>query len=172
MAFGLTNAPATIQRLMEQCLRDLNFWKCGVYLYDVIVFAKDFNEMLKRLEEVLNQFSQFGLKLKPFKCKLFQTHVYCLGHIVSANGIETDPDKISSLLEWQVRPPQNTKELQTFLGFAGYYRLFILTSQRLLNPSTDCLEAKRRWERKTNQYFKHVTGHSIANQPLRSRLQN
>ena len=140
MAFGLTNAPATIQRLMEQCLRDLNFWKCSVYLYDVIVFAKDFNEMLKRLEEVLNRFSQFGLKLKPFKCKLFQTRVYCLGHIVSANGIETNPDKISSLLEWQVHPPQNTKELQTFLGFADYYRLGGLGRGQDVPPSKEGLK--------------------------------
>ena len=93
MPFGLTNAPATFQRLMESCLGDLNFRTCLVYLDDVIVFARSFPEMLERLEEVLRRLGEYGLKLKTSKCKLFQRKLTYLGHVVSAAGVEPDPEK-------------------------------------------------------------------------------
>ena len=125
MPFGLTNAPATFQRLMEQCLHGLNLKICLAYLDDVIVFARTFEEMLERLEIVLKRLGEYGLKLKVSKCRLFQTKLAYLGHIVSEQGVARDPNKISALKEWLKHPPQNAKELQTFLWFAGYNRSFI-----------------------------------------------
>ena len=125
MPFGLTNAPATFQRLMERCLVGLNLKICLAYLDHVIVFAKSFEEMLSRLEAVLQRLSEYGLKLKPSKCKLFQTRVTYLGHVVSSEGVGPDPDKLTALREWLEHPPTSVKELQTFLGFAGYYRSFV-----------------------------------------------
>lgn len=97
MPFGLTNAPVTFQRLMEQCLHGLNLKICLAYLDDVIVFAKSFDEMLERLEIVLERLGKYGLKLKVSKCNLFQTELAYLGHVVSEHGVAPDPSKISSL---------------------------------------------------------------------------
>lgn len=72
---------------------------------------------------MLSRLQEYGLKLSPQKCKFFQTSVKYLGHIVSENGVETDPEKVSALKSWPV--PTNLKTLKSFLGFAGYYRRFI-----------------------------------------------
>ncbi|KAK3749370.1 hypothetical protein QZH41_009456, partial [Actinostola sp. cb2023] len=132
MAFGLTNAPATFQRLMERCLTGLNLEICLAYLDDFIVFARSFDEILERLEAVLTRLGEYGLKLKPSKCKLFQTKLTYLGHVVSREGVGPDPDKVVVLKKWLGHPPKNVKELQTFLGFAGYYRSFIETVAKVL----------------------------------------
>lgn len=134
MPFGLTNAPATFQRLMESCLGDLNFRTCLIYLDDVIVFARSFLEMLQRLEEVLQRLGQYGLKLKISKCKLFQRKLTYLGHVVSAVGVEPDPEKTKVLEDWRLNPPKNSQQLQTFLGFAGYYRSFVENFAKIAEP--------------------------------------
>ena len=90
--------------------------------------------MLERLEEALNRLSQFDLKLKPSKCKRFQSEVKCLGHIVSAEGIEPDSEKIASLQEWLLNPPKNGKQLHTFLGFDSYYRSFVYQFSKIAEP--------------------------------------
>ena len=100
MPFGLTNAPATFQRLMETCLGDPHLQWCIIYLDDVIVFAKSLEEHLDHLEAVFEKLAKAGLKLKPTKCEFFQNHISYLGHIVSSQGIETDPKKISVILDW------------------------------------------------------------------------
>lgn len=97
MAFGLTNAPATFQRLMEHCLADLNFKQCIVYIDDIIVYAKTFEEHVERLEAVFRRLEKYGLKLKRSKCRFFQEQVKFLGHIISSSGIQTDPDKIEAI---------------------------------------------------------------------------
>ena len=125
MPFGLTNAPTTFQLLMERCLTGLNLKICLAYLDDVIVFARTFDEMLERLEAVLNRLEEHGLKLKPSKFQLFQTKLTYLGHVVSEDGVEPDPEKISVLPKWLENPPKTRKKRQTFLGFAAYYRHFV-----------------------------------------------
>ena len=133
MPFGLTNAPATFQRLMERCLEDLNLRTCLVYLDD-IVFGKSFDETLERLEAVLKRLGKFGLKLKPSKCKLFLNEIPFLGHIVSDKGVAPDPSKVKSVTDWLSNPPSSTSELQTFLGFVGYYRSFIQNFSAIAQP--------------------------------------
>ena len=123
LPFGLTSAPATFQRLMEQVLRGLHWKTALLYLDDVIVISPDFTSHLQRLEEVLQRLQSAGLKLKPQKCELLQTKVRYLGHIVSAAGIATDPEKIEAIENWP--PPENIKQLQAFLGTAGYYRQYL-----------------------------------------------
>ena len=71
---------------------------------------------------------------EPSKCKLFQTKPTYLGHVVSENGVEPDPEKISALPKWLENPPRNRKELQTFLGFAGYYRNFVEGFAKIAAP--------------------------------------
>ena len=83
MPFGATNAPATFQRLMHDCLGDLNMNWCIVYLDDIIIFSDTKEEHLKRLEAVFQRLSAAGLKLKPSKCFFFREEIEYLGHVVS-----------------------------------------------------------------------------------------
>ena len=132
MAFGLCNAPASFQRLMERCMGELHLRECLIYLDDIIIFSKTFEEHLVRLENVFRQLELHGLKLKGSKCEFFQRQCSYLGHIVSDAGIRTDPDKIAVLKEWQ--RPTNVKELRSFLGFAGYYRRFVRNYSSIVKP--------------------------------------
>lgn len=132
MPQGITNAPSTFQRLMEKCMGDLHLKEVLVFLDDIIIFSSTLDEHEKRLLRVLSRLKEFGLKLSPEKCKFFQSSVRYLGHIVSEKGVETDPEKISSLKSWPV--PRNLKELRSFLGFAGYYRRFIKDYASIVKP--------------------------------------
>lgn len=123
MAFGLCNAPATFERLMEKVLHGLSWKVCLVYLDDIIVFSKDFQGQLENLRKVFERLKFANLKLSPKKCCLFQSKVSFLGHIVSKDGVSTDPEKIKAVQEWPV--PKNVKDVRSFLGLTSYYRRFI-----------------------------------------------
>ncbi len=92
MAFGLCNAPATFVKLMNKVLRGLIGKICMVFLDDIIIKGASFREIMKNLKTVMQRLRAAGLKLKSKKCNLFQTSVKFLGHIVSADGIATDPE--------------------------------------------------------------------------------
>ena len=93
MPFGLTNMPATFQRLMESCLGELPLGWCIIYLDDIIIFSKNPDDHITRLEGVFEKLAKVGLKLKPSKCEFFCSSLKYLGHIVSKDGIATDPMK-------------------------------------------------------------------------------
>ena len=97
MPFRLTNAPATFQRLMESCLGNLHLNWCIIYLDDIIIFSKDPDDHIKRLEGVFEKLAQASLKLKASKCEFFKARLKYLGHIVSLEGIATDPAKIDTI---------------------------------------------------------------------------
>ena len=134
MPQGITNAPSTFQRLMEKCMKDLNLKEVLVFLDDLIVFSSTLEEHETRLIHVLERLKEYGLKLSPEKCKFFQTSVRYLGHIVSRDGVKTDPDKTEALKTWP--RPQTLKELQSFLGFTGYYRRFVKDYSKIVKPLT------------------------------------
>lgn len=134
MPQGITNAPSTFQRLMEKCMTDINLKEVLVFLDDIIVFSSTLEEHETRLIHVLERLREYGLKLSPGKCKFFQTSVRYLGHIVSREGVETDPEKVESLKTWP--RPQTLKELQSFLGFTGYYRRFVRDYSKIVKPLT------------------------------------
>ena len=102
MPFGLTNAPATFQCLMESCLGDLHLKWCIIYLNDIIVFSKTPEEHIERLRGVFEKLSAAGLRLKPSKSEFFKSGIPYLGHLVSKDGLEIDPKKITTIKEWLV----------------------------------------------------------------------
>lgn len=118
MPFGLTNAPATYQRLMQECLCDYNTKICLIYLDDVIIFSSTYGKHLERPDLVLTHWKDCGLKLAPEKCCFFKQKVSYLDHVVSDEGVETDPSKIEKVKSWPT--PSNADELRSFLAFAGY----------------------------------------------------
>ena len=132
MPQGVTNAPSTFQRLMERCVGDLHLNEVLVFLDDLIVFSDTLEEHEARLMKVLNRLKDYGLKLSPEKCHFFKTSVRYLGHVVDAQGVHTDPDKVSALRDWP--RPSNRKELKCFLGFAGYYRRFVEGYSHIAKP--------------------------------------
>ena len=123
MPFRLTNTPATFQWLMETYLRDLNLNWYIIYLYAIVIFSKDPTSHLKVLEAVFQKLEQARLKLKPSKCEPFHRQITYLGHIVSAQGIVTDEGKRDAIRKWPT--PTTITEVQSFLGFMGYYCWFI-----------------------------------------------
>ena len=123
MPFGLANAPSTFQRLMDLVLAGLHWEACLIYLDDVIVFGRTFEEHLERLRSVLERFKEANLQLNPSKCHLFQSQVECLGFIVSANGVATDPEKTKAVRDWPT--PRSASDVRSFIGLCSYYRRFV-----------------------------------------------
>ena len=144
LPFGLSNAPATYQRLMESCLDDLVFGEdkvCHIYLDDIILASKTYEEHKRCLEKVFQKLKDAGLKLSPKKCCLFKSKVKYVGHIVSANGIETDSEKTIKVSNWPI--PKNADEVRTFLGFTSYYRRFVKNFAAIAKPLNHLLAGTR-----------------------------
>jgi hypothetical protein len=97
MGFGLCNAPATFQRAMQLVLRGLTWTQVLVYLDDIIVLGKSFENGLRNLRNVLYRFREFNRKLKPKKCELFKDQVEFLGKLVSAKGVSVSPSKVDAV---------------------------------------------------------------------------
>ena len=123
MPFGTSNAPATFQRCINSVLAGLIWNTVIVYLDDVNVTGRDFEDMLHSLKFVLGRFRKYGLKLKPSKCKLFRTEVHFLGRMADKHGVRMTKEHIQAVLDWPV--PANRKELERFLGFINYHRNYL-----------------------------------------------
>ena len=132
MPFGLCNAPATFERLMESVLQGLQWEICLIYLDDVIVTGKTFEEMVENLSNIFDRFNGANLKLKPKKCQLFAREVEFLGHIVSADGVQTDPKKTDAIKTWP--RPECVRDVRSFLGLCSYYRRFIHQFAEIAKP--------------------------------------
>uniref|UniRef100_A0AAV2JUT5 Gypsy retrotransposon integrase-like protein 1 n=1 Tax=Knipowitschia caucasica TaxID=637954 RepID=A0AAV2JUT5_KNICA len=111
MPMGLTNSPATFQRVMELVLRGLPWQVCTVYLDDVLIFSPTFEEHMFNLREVFSHIQAAGLKLNPQKCHLARDHVVFLGHVVSSRGPQPDPRNTNKVKSWPTpRSPTEHKE--------------------------------------------------------------
>jgi len=165
MPFGLCNAPSTFQRLMDVALSGLHLEVCLVYLDDIIIFSKTVDEHLERLVRVLGRLRSAKLKLKPEKCSLFQTSISFLGHVISAEGVATDPAKIKAVLEWPV--PTSVKEVRSFLGLAGYYRRFVRDYASIAAPLHELTKKDRSfvWSDETQLAFETLRS-SLTSPPV------
>ena len=132
MPFGLCNAPASFQRLMDLVLSGLQWSQGLVYLDDIIVLGRSFEEHIKNLDLVFQRLRQSRLRLKPSKCAFFRKEVQYLGHVISREGVATDPDKTAKVATWPV--PTTKKETRQFLGFASYYRRFLKDFAQIARP--------------------------------------
>ena len=141
MPFGLCNAPATFERLMERVMAGLQWEILLLYIDDILCFGRTIQEALGRLEVVFQRLRAANLKLKPRKCHLLKPQVQYLGHVVSANGISTDPQKIEVVKTW--KRPETVTEVRSFLGLASYYRRFIQGFASIAGPLHRLTEKNR-----------------------------
>ncbi len=123
LPFGLKNSVASFQRLMETVLRDLKGMCCLVYIDDVVVYSKNEEEHIYDLTQVFQCLHSAGFTLNLGKCNFMQCNITYLGHIISAEGVKTDPKKVSAINNFPT--PQSLKDMQRFLGLAGWYHRFI-----------------------------------------------
>ncbi|KAJ9514950.1 hypothetical protein QJQ45_002759 [Haematococcus lacustris] len=123
LCFGLTNAPATFQRVMNEAFAEVINDCALVYLDDILVMSKDSEEHLVHLRRVFDLLRKIKFYAKLSKCEFMQRTLKFLGHIISAQGISVDPCKVTAISEWPV--PTSLKTLQSFLGAANYVRKFV-----------------------------------------------
>ena len=132
MLFGLCNAPATFQHLMQNTLGELNLMYCVIHLDDVIVFGRTEEEHLERLRVVFERFREFNLKLKPSKCSFFQSEIMYLAHHISQRGILPSWENVRAMQEFPM--PKTYMQVCAFCGLAGHYRRFIKGFANIAHP--------------------------------------
>ena len=161
LPYGLTNAPASFERLMMKIFGDLNLQSMIVFIDDILTYAANVDEMLDRIDVVLTRLQAANLKIKPSKCHLFKNSVIYLGHKVSADGIEMDPEKVSAILDWSV--PSTVSELKSFLGLASFYRRHIKNFASITAPLTDLMKGCD--SKKINKVTKLTTDANERSEP-------
>ncbi|KAI4897785.1 hypothetical protein NFI96_003241 [Prochilodus magdalenae] len=132
LPFGLCNAPATFQRVMNTVLAGLIYKCCAVYLDDIVIASPTFEQHLLDLREVFLRLEKAGLTLKPGKCQFCRKELKFLGYKVSPDGILPDSDKIDAVLKFPV--PTDVKQVRQFLGLTSYYRRFIHNYAQFAEP--------------------------------------
>ena len=135
MPFGLANAPATFQNMMNEIFKDMIDMGVVIYLDDILIYSENEQDHVALVKRVLDRLQEHQLAIAPEKCEWHRSRVNFLGYIISAKGVEMDQEKIQTVLEWEA--PGTVKEVQSFLGFANFYRRFIEGYSKLTRPLTD-----------------------------------
>ncbi len=135
MPFGLTNPPASFQSYIHRVLRPYLDITVIVHLDNVLVFSYDLSQYKKHVREVPKALLKAGLYAKLSKCLFSVTRIPFLGFIPTDKGVEMEEDRISTILNWP--EPESVHEVQSFLGFANFYRRFVKKFSRIAHPLTD-----------------------------------
>ena len=165
LPFGLKNAPMSFQALMSKVLKNLNFKVALVYIDDILVFSKDFNQHLEHLDLIFSTLSSANLTLKPTKCKFAAKEVRYLGHVLSKDGVRVDPEKTSAVADFPV--PKTVKQVRSFLGMCNYYRKFVKDYAKIAQPLNDLLkkDLKFVWTKACEQAFRSLKG-ALTSAPI------
>jgi hypothetical protein len=155
MPFGLTNAPSTFQCVMNSVFAPLIRKYVLVFMDDILVYSPDLPSHLTHLKQVFELLRQHKLYAKRSKCSFACSQLEYLGHIISDQGVSTDPTKTAAMLAWPV--PANVTELRGFLGLTGYYRKFVKNYSILAKPLTVLLQKKAfQWSDDAQQAFQKL----------------
>ena len=170
MPFGLATAPATFQRLMQKTMSDFLYQFLLVYLDDLLIYSRTFEDHLAHLERLFQRIADTGLKLKLEKCQFLRRQVTYLGHTISARGINCEKEKTEAVKQWPT--PKTTTDVRQFLGFASYYRRFIQGFSKIAGPLHDvvtnaCAAAKKKTAPITHLW---QTEHQEAFDTLKEKL--
>jgi hypothetical protein len=137
MPFGLSNAPSTFQAAMNDLLRPFLRRFVAVFFDDILVYSVSIEDHAQHLEQVFSTLLSAQFYLKQSKCLFAQRQLEYLGHIISGQGVQVDPAKISAMVDWPV--PTTTTSLRGFLGLTGFYRKFIRNYAAIATPLTKLL---------------------------------
>ena len=140
--FGLAQAPAYFQLLMNKVFKGLKF--AMTYLDDIIIFSENELQHLEHLEIVFSCLQEAGLKMKHSKCDFFKSKIHYLGHLISLEGIRPLPNKLDCIKHMPV--PKDAKEIKQFLGLTGYYRKFVPRFADISRPLTTLTKKDRKFE--------------------------
>ena len=165
MSFGLRNAPATFQRVMNKVLEGLVDRICVVYLDDILVYSKDLAEHERHVSQILERLRKYGLVANLKKCRFGLSEVEYCGHLVSGQGIRPDPAKLSAIESWPV--PKNLSQLRSFLGLANYYRRFIKDFGTIAVPLTELTKKEQdfAWKPEHQKSFDQLK-YALTHAPL------
>ncbi|KAL2083812.1 hypothetical protein ACEWY4_021585 [Coilia grayii] len=160
--FGLRNAPASFQRLMETVLVNLKGQICFMYLDDNIIYSRDVQQHLQDIQQVFCALRKAGLTLNMKKSQFCRKSLKFLGHLVSAEGIQADPEKTTAVQQYPV--PTTLKSLQRFLGMAGWYHRFVPNFSQIavLLNALKRKGAKFRWTQECQQAFEQLKQHLVS----------
>ena len=166
MPYGLTNAPATFQRLMDIVLAGLKWQCCLVYIDDIVIYSPNFDQHLIDLKNVFLTLREANLTLKASKCCFCRKEMKYLGHIVTQDGIKPDPALIKAVSDFPI--PKTIKDVQSFLGLSGYYRRFIKDYSKIAEP----LVKQLRQLKERNYHLNWTPDCTTAFELLKKKLTN
>ena len=132
MPFGLTGAPTTFQRFINDSLREYLDQFCSAYLDDILIYSRTKEEHITHVKKVLERLRSAGLFAKLSKCEFFVTETKFLGLIVGRDGFKMDPEKVKTILEWKT--PRSATDVLRFNGFCNFYRRFIRDYSKIVTP--------------------------------------
>ncbi|GKB20453.1 ty3-gypsy retrotransposon protein [Tanacetum coccineum] len=141
MPFGLTNAPSTFQSAMNDIFRPVLRKFVLVFFDDILVYSPTEEAHFKHLQHVLETLHKNAFHAKPSKCTFGVQRLAFLGHIISAQGVEPEPEKIEAIQSWP--KPRSMTTLRAFLGLTGYYRRFVKGYANVASPLTDILRQEK-----------------------------
>ena len=143
MPFGLSNAPAVFQELINIVLQGCDEFAMA-YLDDVLIFSKNPEEHLRHIETIFERIRQHGLKLKLKKCAFFKEETEYLGFVISKDGVKPDPKKVEAIRD--LPEPKNVREIRGFIGMCSYYRRFVPNFSKLAEPLIDMTKKYARFK--------------------------
>ena len=154
MIFGLTCASEDFQKIIENCFSGLEGVKC--ISDDVIIYSKNLNEHIERIEKLFGRIRTLGLKLNLHKCQFLMNEISFFGVVIGKDGVKMDAEKVKALDSF--RPPENTSELKSFLGFATFCSRFIPNFSTLTGPLRDLLRdgVTFHWSSKQQEAFRTI----------------
>lgn len=156
MPFGLVNAPATFQRMMNELLQEHIGKFVHVYLDDICVFSENFDRHIDHLRTVFDIMKRANLQMRLGKCTFARISVPFLGHVISRDGIRPKADNIRSVSEFPV--PTSVDQVRRFLGLSSYYRRFVPRFAAIAEPliALTRKEVKFDWSRECSQAFNQL----------------
>jgi RNase H-like domain found in reverse transcriptase/Reverse transcriptase (RNA-dependent DNA polymerase)/Integrase zinc binding domain/Chromo (CHRromatin Organisation MOdifier) domain/Retroviral aspartyl protease len=165
LPFGLTNAPATFQTLMNDIFRDDLDDHVEVFIDDILVYSKDTEDHEVHLRSVLEKLRKHKLYAKLDKCEFFKKKIEFLGHTISKEGVAMNNDKVQAILEWPEL--KNVPDLQSFLGLSGFYRRYVKDYARITAPLSDLTKHDRQynWDQPQREAFERLKS-AITSAPV------